>query len=1035
LNQLGAATLSMAGADFLVQTLDPATGAVMNGQLKATVQSGNQLNLDLAARLTPPDVSNASFRLRRLTSSAVQTLSRELATGGIDALLSEASQRAAEFSIADLINTNAPVSGPDQDRISFALSDAYGMYYREIFFFIPWLIAERLQSNGQFADARTYLEYIFKPSAAANDVNSDDKDYWQCRWLRGAETIGTLDALEDLDPAALAAYHDDPFDATAIADLRPSAYQRAIVAAYVQNLIAWGDSLFTANTRETINEAGQLYRYARDILGPRPRRRPYAPPAPQTYTDIVGERENEFLMVLESLDAQTGQDAPTPPPEGQDPSGGVMDNGFYFGVPDNPEFLANWDTLDDRLHKIRHGLDITGKVDDLALFDPPLSVADIQRLGRSSGTGVAGSGDAERLAFLENQFASMLYSARTLAGSVVDYGRSLLQALEAKDADSLYMLQSSQQSALAERMRQIRKEEVNSANATLASLQAMLDSATYRRDYYKGLLAAGLSTREQDAINLNISSITYRSAGAVTNALSVPFWGLPTIFGVATGGGSAGAAIQAGAQASGEVSAALSEGAGLANTIASYDRRQQDWQFQQRVAELDIDQLTTQIKAAQAQANSAQRQFDLEQASFEQAQAVQAYYTNKFANGQLYDWMAETLAALYQQLYQIALSSAQTLQATLSALTGIEQQFLNASGWNAGWRGLLAGESLLVDLARMEQAFNQWHSAHPAEPAKMFVSLRQHAPAAFHALVTTGACVFDIDHAAFDRDFPGHYLRTLSGLSVQLPGLSEQRHDLRMVITQLSHDTLRRPEASAARFLLGQPGENPGKALHRALQPRRTALSHVPFVDSREQREFHSGPIHVFDGGGAVSRWQLEIPPAQNRVDLDAIRDVMMTVHYQARYGGDDFRRAVEAALPDLRTGVLIDVARDFADQWNGRDAAGGWQIELPVARTLLPRNLPGRSYRRSRICVEVVPADGDDLTDATLSLRLPGSDAPYRLALQSAESVPRVLSTDAVPAGGLWTEPWTVAFAENGGAARVKNVHLFVEFDEIEGA
>ena len=380
-------------------------------------------------------------------------------------------------------------------------------------------------------------------------------------------------------------------------------------------------------------------------------------------------------------------------------------------------------------------------------------------------------------------------------------------------------------------------------------------------------------------------------------------------------------------------------------------------------------------------------------------------------------------------------SSAQTLQATLTTLTGVEQQFLNPSGWDAGWRGLLAGESLLVDVARMEQAFNQWQRAHPIEPAQKPVSLRQHAPDAFRALVTTGKCAFDLDHASFDRDFPGHYLRTLSGLSVQLPGLAAQRHDLRMVATRLWHDTLRRPDASTARFLLGQPGASPGKALHRVLQPRRAALSHVPCVDGREQGEFHSGPIHAFDGGGAVSRWQLEIPLAQNRVDLAAIRDVVLTVHYHARYGGDDFRRDVEAALPDLRTGILIDVASDFAAQWDGRTRAGDWELALPVARNLLPRNLPGRVFRPARVSVTVVPEDGGDLTDAALSLGLPGARAPYRLTLQSSESVPRVLSVEATPAERLWGEPWSLSFAANAQAEGVKNVHLFVEFDEIAGA
>lgn len=42
------------------------------------------------------------------------------------------------------------------------------------------------------------------------------------------------------------------------------------VMAYLDNLIAWGDSLFQQYTIETINEATQIYIMAANILGPKP---------------------------------------------------------------------------------------------------------------------------------------------------------------------------------------------------------------------------------------------------------------------------------------------------------------------------------------------------------------------------------------------------------------------------------------------------------------------------------------------------------------------------------------------------------------------------------------------------------------------------------------------------------------------------------------------------------------------------------------------------------------------------------------------
>ena len=48
--------------------------------------------------------------------------------------------------------------------------------------------------------------------------------------------------------------------------MRSVAFRMYVVMAYLDNLIAWGDSLFAQNTREAINEATQIYIFANDIL-------------------------------------------------------------------------------------------------------------------------------------------------------------------------------------------------------------------------------------------------------------------------------------------------------------------------------------------------------------------------------------------------------------------------------------------------------------------------------------------------------------------------------------------------------------------------------------------------------------------------------------------------------------------------------------------------------------------------------------------------------------------------------------------------
>src|SRR5262249_61625243 len=48
---------------------------------------------------------------------------------------------------------------------------------------------------------------------------------------------------------------------------------------------------------------------------------------------------------------------------------------FYFGTPPNDKLLGYWDTVADRLFKIRHCMNIEGVARTLPLFEPPIDPA------------------------------------------------------------------------------------------------------------------------------------------------------------------------------------------------------------------------------------------------------------------------------------------------------------------------------------------------------------------------------------------------------------------------------------------------------------------------------------------------------------------------------------------------------------------------------------------------------------------------------------------------------------------------------------
>ena len=213
-----------------------------------------------------PALTSLTFAFDRMTTTVGRSLMGRLTRGGIDALLTLESQMTPEPPFSRLAPSSA-VTPPPSDKLDFR--GAYGIYFWEVFFFAPFLVAEALRTNQDFDAAKRWFEYIYNPTQQPETDSGDDGDrYWRFLPFRGMTIPSLIEILTD--PVQIAAYNDDPFDPDAIARLRTSAYAKAIVMRYVSNIIAWGDQKFAEDTRESINQATNLYVLASDLLGPRP---------------------------------------------------------------------------------------------------------------------------------------------------------------------------------------------------------------------------------------------------------------------------------------------------------------------------------------------------------------------------------------------------------------------------------------------------------------------------------------------------------------------------------------------------------------------------------------------------------------------------------------------------------------------------------------------------------------------------------------------------------------------------------------------
>lgn len=207
---------------------------------------------------------------------------------------------------------NVDESYPHED-VDFETDGAYALYNWELFFHIPLLIADRLSKNQRFDEAMKWFHYIFDPTDSSTDEDAPQR-YWKFLPFylntdpEQQQIVKLLKKLNAGDPKLeeqVAEWREDPFNPHLIARLRITAYQKTVVMKYINNLIAWGDQLFSRDTIESINEATQLYVMAYNLLGERPEQIPvrgkieartYAELKPllDLFSNAMVQMENDF---------------------------------------------------------------------------------------------------------------------------------------------------------------------------------------------------------------------------------------------------------------------------------------------------------------------------------------------------------------------------------------------------------------------------------------------------------------------------------------------------------------------------------------------------------------------------------------------------------------------------------------------------------------------------------------------------------------------------------------------------------------------
>lgn len=118
------------------------------------------------------------------------------------------------------------------------------------------------------------------------------------------------------------------------------------------------------------NEATQLYIRAAEILGLCPEQ--FRTQAPELDISRDGGKKLDPLRnALIDQDKLAGTSIVAAPSTNSQEAVPTLDV-LFFCILHNDKLLKYWDTVEDRLFKIRHCMTIEGKVRELPLFQPPI---------------------------------------------------------------------------------------------------------------------------------------------------------------------------------------------------------------------------------------------------------------------------------------------------------------------------------------------------------------------------------------------------------------------------------------------------------------------------------------------------------------------------------------------------------------------------------------------------------------------------------------------------------------------------------------
>ncbi|OWV25336.1 hypothetical protein B7988_11535 [Fibrobacter sp. UWB1] len=639
--------------------------------------------------------------------------------------------------------------------VDFNWGASSSIYNWELFFFVPMLLADKMLAEQNYAAALEWMQLVFDPRIGLSSYEKTKRfvralpkgaKYWKfLPFFANQDADKSIlvdlsfpsphDALPDYQSLQLLIdrWKNDPFDPQMIARYRPVAYQKYVVMKYLDALIGWGDQLFTQDTTESVNLAVQMYILAAEILGPKSAE----VPGPKNSTAYSvkkllnygnGVLNNAFVTYEDTILSGRYREKETPQrllPGNTMQLAHTTGMMFYFNVPRNETLMGYWDTVADRLYKIRNSLNIEGVKRTLALFAPPIDPAMLVK-AKANGVSISDALADASSALPYYRFKVMVAKAIEIVRDVQRVGQELMDAIEKIDAESLALLRVTHEKTALTLQRTLTElditeleKELEAVETEEENLQAEQEQQTtfFKKSeqeiQYEKAMEKVKKVQETVENMKKAASVAYKipdlGVGAILNGL-----GGPSFDSISMGGTKIAENLVNAAEGYASQFAQKQVGAALKKVLGEQARVEQSWEIQKTAKANQIKNVQKKKTTAEIKIDYAKKLLENYEREIELKDEMYEHLSEKYTNKDLYTWLKKETGSVYKTLFQLAAKVARKAEKCYHFEIGDTDEnpktaktFIKGCGvyWDGLHSGLLAGEKLLADLHAMEVAY------------------------------------------------------------------------------------------------------------------------------------------------------------------------------------------------------------------------------------------------------------------------------------------------------------------------------------------